>query len=62
MLGNDDSILYRPNKDEINKITWEINEYNLKITRLGDIKDFLGVSIKKEKDSYIYMLQLLLID
>ena len=62
LLYTDDSILAGPNKQEINEIIDEIENSNLDITILGDIKDFLGVHVSKEDDGRLHISQPHLID
>ena len=49
VLYTDDSILAGPDRDEINQVIQDIRKAGLNITEEGDIKDFLGVHIVREK-------------
>ena len=62
MLYTDDSILAGPDKNEIDQIIKDIQNTGLNITREGDIKDFLGINIKKLKEGSIEFTQPHLID
>ena len=62
VLYTDDSILAGPSKDEIESIINQIKDAGLNITREGDINDFLGINITKEKDGSIELKQPHLID
>ena len=62
VLYTDNSILAGPNKDEIEQVLKELKEAKLDITDEGDVKDFLGVNIKKQNDGTIHMTQPHLID
>ena len=50
VLYTDDSILARPDKNEINDIINSIQKAGLKITREGDRSDFLGINVTKNKN------------
>ena len=62
VLYTDDSIIAGPNKDEVEQIIEDISNAGLQITREGDIKDFLGINIKKRKDGCMEFTQPHLID
>ena len=62
VLYTDDSILAGPNQDEIEQVLKELKEAKLNITDEGDVKDFLGVNIKKHNDGTVHMTQPHLID
>jgi hypothetical protein len=62
ILYTDDSILAGPDKEEIEQIIKDIQNTGLDITREGDIKDFLGINIKKLKKGGIEFTQPHLID
>lgn len=62
VLYTDDSILAGPDKNEINKVISDIKKAKLDITVEGDIRDFLGVNIVKNKDGSITFSQPHLID
>ena len=62
VLYTDDSILAGPDKNEIDQIIKDIQNAGLNITREGDIKDFLGINIKKLKEGGIEFTQPHLID
>ena len=62
ILYTDDSILAGPNKQEINEIINEIKDAKLDITKEGDIQDFLGINIERNKNGTIKLSQPHLID
>ena len=62
VLYTDAFILAGPNKAEIDQIIKDIQKLGLNITREGDIKDFLGINIKKRKGGNIELTQLHLIN
>ena len=57
LLYIDNSILAGPDKNELQMIIKDIKVTDLNITILGNLKDFLGVNINKEKDSRLYISQ-----
>ena len=57
ILYSDDSILAGPSKKKIESIIEQIKATSLKITREGDIKDFLGINILKRDDGSIKLTQ-----
>ena len=62
VLYTDNSIIASPDNSEIDKEMQELKEAKLNITNEGDVKDFLGVHISKQKDGTIHMSQPHLID
>ena len=62
VLYTDDSILTGPNKQEIEQVIKDIEKAKLKITSEGEVKDFLGVQIDRQKDGSIKFTQTLLIN
>ena len=61
-MYTDDSIIASPDNAEIEKVMQELKEAKLNMTDEGDVKDFLGVHISKQKDGTIHMSQPHLID
>ena len=62
MLYTDDSILAGPCQKEIEQIVQDLKKAKLNVTDEGDIQDFLGVNIKKQKDGKILLTQPHLVD
>ena len=62
ILYTDDPILAGPDKKEINKILQDIQKAGLNVTDEGDLKDFLGINIKRQEDGSILLQQPHLID
>ena len=62
ILYTDYSILVGPNKREINEIINEIKDAKLDITKEGDIQDFLGINIERNKNGTIKLSRPHLID
>jgi hypothetical protein len=62
VLYTDDSILARPNKNEINRIIQRLRDVTLNLTIEGTLTDFLGVNIDRRDDGTIHMSQPRLID
>ena len=62
ILYTDDSILVGPSEKEINEVVHKIKGTGLKVTEEGDLEDFLGVNIHKQKDGTITFSQPHLID
>ena len=62
VLYTDDSILAGPDRAELVKVIEEIEESGLNITVEGDLQDFLGVRIDRNKDGTISLTQPQLID
>jgi hypothetical protein len=57
VLSTDDSILAGPDEDELNAIALELKSASLDLTVDGDISDFLGVNIRKDKDGTVHLTQ-----
>jgi hypothetical protein len=62
VLYTDDSILAGPDQKEIDLVIQQIKDAKLDITMEGDIQDFLGVNIQREKDGSITFSQPHLVD
>ena len=62
ILYTDDSVLFGPTQKEIDDCIEAIQAAGLKITVEGDIKDFLGVNIKRKSDGMTTFSQPHLID
>ena len=62
MLYTDDSILAGPSQKEIDEIIKDLKKAKLNVTDEGDIQDFLGVNIDKQKDGTIHLTQPHLVD
>ena len=62
VLYTDDSILAGPDQKELDDIIEQIRKAKLNITVEGDLQDFLGVNIERQKDGSIHMTQPHLID
>jgi len=62
VLYTDDSILAGPDLSEIECAIEDIRKAKLDITIEGDIQDFLGVHISREKDGSVHLTQPHLID
>jgi hypothetical protein len=62
VLYTDDSILAGPNQREIDQVIADIKSAKLDITVEGDLQDFLGVNIERQKDGKIKLSQPHLID
>ena len=62
ILCTDDSILAGPDEEELNQIIKDLKRAKLNATEEGDIQDFLGTSIKNDKNGKIHMVQPHLID
>ena len=56
-LYTDDSILARPDPNELDCIIQEMKQANLDITVEGDLSDFLGVKISKKQDGTFHLTQ-----
>ncbi|NER25784.1 MAG: hypothetical protein F6J96_34845, partial [Symploca sp. SIO1C2] len=50
VLYTDDSLLAGPTKEEVDAVVRDIKAAKLDITEEGDIKDFLGVNIKRDEE------------
>jgi hypothetical protein len=57
VLYTDDSILAGPDKKELDKVVKDMKQAKLDITVEGDLADFLGINISREKDGTIHLLQ-----
>jgi len=53
----DDSILARPDKDELKQVIADIKSAGLDVTEEGDIEDFLGVNIDRLDDDTYHLSQ-----
>ena len=62
ILYTDDSVLFGPTQKEIDSCIEDIKAAGLKITVEGDMKDFLGVNIKRRSDGTTCFSQPHLID
>ena len=62
MLYTDDSILAGPCPKEIEQVVKDLKRANLNVTDEGDVQDFLGVNIDKQKDGTIKLSQPHLVD
>ena len=62
MLYTDDSILAGPCQKEIDQVVIDLKRAGLNVTDEGDIQDFLGVNITKQKDGHIKLTQPHLVD
>ena len=62
VLYTDDSILTGPDPKELDTIIEEMKQVGLEITVEGDISDFLGVNIQRNKDGTVHLTQPQLID
>ena len=60
LLYTDDSIIPGVDKEQVENAIRDIEAAGLKITREGDVQDFLGINIKKFSDTKIKMSQLYL--
>ena len=61
-LYTDDSLLARPNLQEIEQAIKDIKRAKLDIAIEGDIQDLLGVNIERKEDGTIHLTQPHLID
>ena len=57
LLYTDDSIIAGVDKDQVEEAIRDIEAAGLRITREGDVQDFLGNNIKKLSDTKIKMSQ-----
>ena len=57
LLYTDDSIIAGVDKDQVEEAIRDIEAAGLKITREGDVQDFLGINIKKHSKTKIKMSQ-----
>ena len=55
ILCTNNSILARPNKDELIAIIEDTKYIKLDIIILRDLKDFVGINIQREVDGILYM-------
>jgi len=57
VLHADDSILARPDKDELEQVIADIKSAGLDVTEEGEIEDFLGVNIDQVDDDACHLSQ-----
>ena len=62
VLYTNDLILAGPDESKVEQAIADIQKAGLDITNKGDIQDFLGVNINRNKDGSIHLTQLHLID
>ena len=56
-MYTDDSIIVGVDKEQVEDAIRDIEAAGLKITREGDVQDFLGINIKKLSETKIKMSQ-----
>jgi hypothetical protein len=57
VLYTDDSILAGPDKKELDKVVKDMKKAKLDITVEGNLADFLGINITREKDGTLHLSQ-----
>ena len=57
ILYTDDSIIAAPKKSQVEEVMKDIEDAGLKITREGNVQDFLGINIERKGKNKIKMSQ-----